>query len=58
MGNAENLTMLDKAHQAWWQWATDNQVTTTNTSPETYKLMCEAFIDGYLKGFTKRITGE
>lgn len=52
----QNLTMLDKAHGAFHKWAEDNNVTMTNTQTETYKLMSEAFVDGYLKGFTKRLT--
>lgn len=52
----ENLTMLDKANNAWVKWAQDNNITSVNTSPETYKLMAEAFVDGYLKGFAKRLT--
>lgn len=58
MGNAENLTMLDKAVLEFYKWSKDNNITLLNTAPETYKLMEEAFTDGYLKGFTKRITGE
>ena len=54
--NAENLTMLDKANNAWVKWAKDNNIDAVNTAPETYKLMSEAFIDGYLKGFAKRLT--
>jgi hypothetical protein len=52
----ENLTMLDKARNAWIKWAEDNNVTMTNTQTETIELMEEAFVDGYLKGFTKRLT--
>ena len=51
-----NLTMLDKARNAWIKWAEDNNVTMTNTQTETIELMEEAFVDGYLKGFTKRLT--
>ena len=54
--NTENLTMLDKANNAWVKWATENNIDAVNTQPETYKLMAEAFVDGYLKGFTKRLT--
>lgn len=54
--NTENLTMLDKARNAWIKWAEDNNIAITNTQPETYRLMSEAFVDGYLKGFTKRLT--
>ena len=56
MSNTENLTMLDKARNAWIKWAEDNNVTMTNTQTETIELMEEAFVDGYLKGFTKRLT--
>lgn len=52
----ENLTMLDKARNAWFKWATDNNITVSNTQLETFKLMEEAFVDGYLKGFAKRLT--
>lgn len=52
----ENLTMLDKANLAWRRWAEDNNVAITTTEPQTYRLMSEAFVDGYLKGFTKRLT--
>ena len=56
MDNLKNLTMLDKARNAWIKWAEDNNIAITNTQPETYRLMSEAFVDGYLKGFTKRLT--
>lgn len=52
----ENLTMLDKANVAFYKWANDNNISLTNTQPETFKLMEEAFVDGYLKGFAKRLT--
>lgn len=52
----ENLTMLDKAYHAWVKWANDNSINLTNTQQETYDLMQEAFVDGYLKGFAKRLT--
>lgn len=56
MSNAEELTMLDKARNEWRTWADANNITPTNTQSETYDLMHEAFIDGYLKGFVKRIS--
>lgn len=56
MGNAEELTMLDKATTAWLEWAKTNNIDATNTQQETYHLMHEAFVDGYLKGFVKRIS--
>ena len=52
----ENLTMLEKANVAFYKWSRDNDITLLNTQPETYRLMSEAFVDGYLKGFTKRLT--
>ncbi len=56
MSNAEELTMLDKATTAWLEWAKTNNIDATNTQQETYHLMREAFEDGYLKGFVKRLT--
>ncbi len=56
MSNAEELTMLDKATTAWIEWAKANNIDATNTQQETYHLMREAFEDGYLKGFVKRIS--
>ena len=56
MSNAEELTMLDKATTAWIEWAKANNIDATNTQQETYHLMREAFEDGYLKGFVKRLT--
>lgn len=53
--NSED-SIMHKAGQAWLKWATDNNITATNTSPETYDLMQEAFIDGYINGFVKRFT--
>ena len=49
-------SIMHKANRAWVKWATDNNITATNTSPETYKLMAEAFVDGYTNGFVKRFT--
>ena len=49
-------SIIRRAGWAWQKWADDNGITPTNTQPETYKLMSEAFIDGYLSGFTKRFT--
>ena len=56
MSNAEELTMLDKATTAWIDWAKANNIDATTTQQETYHLMREAFTDGYLKGFVKRIS--
>jgi hypothetical protein len=56
MGNAEDLTMLDKAKREWRIWAEQNNIHAQNTQTETRELMEEAFIDGYLKGFVKRIS--
>lgn len=56
MSKTENLTMLDKANLAFYKWSKDNDISLTNTQPETFKLMEEAFVDGYLKGFAKRLT--
>ena len=53
---AEELTMLDKANLAWQEWAGHNNIDAMNTTRETYVLMHEAFTDGYLKGFVKRIS--
>ena len=52
----KELTMLDKANLAWQEWANENNVHATNTTRETYVLMHDAFVDGYLSGFTKRFT--
>lgn len=49
-------SIMHKAYQAWLKWAQDNDITPKNTQFETLKLMSEAFIDGYLNGFTKRFT--
>lgn len=49
-------SIMHKANRAWVKWATDNNINATNTSPETYKLMAEAFVDGYTNGFVKRFT--
>lgn len=60
MGNpdmmSDNPTIMTTAQMEWVDWATENKVTPTNTQPETYVLMQEAFIDGYVNGFTKRFT--
>lgn len=53
--NSED-SIMHKANRAWVKWATDNNINATNTSPETYKLMAEAFVDGYTNGFVKRFT--
>ena len=44
--NSED-SIMHKAVQAWVKWANDNSINLTNTSPETYKLMAEAFIEAY-----------
>ena len=49
-------SIVQRASRAWFKWATDNNIAHANTDGETYKLMSEAFIDGYLNGFTKRFT--
>ena len=49
-------SIMHKANRAWVKWATDNNITATNTQQETYDLMQEAFIDGYTNGFVKRFT--
>lgn len=56
MSNAEELTMLEKAQAEFLIWAKANDITQTNTQLETLELMSEAFVDGYLKGFVKRIS--
>jgi hypothetical protein len=56
MSNAEELTMLEKARREWQIWAEQNNIHALNTQTETRELMEEAFIDGYLKGFVKRLT--
>jgi hypothetical protein len=54
--NPQEDSILDKAHRAWFEWARDNNFNTLNTQLETFKLMGNAFVDGYLSGFTKRFT--
>ncbi len=53
---SESPTVMDRAEIEWYAWAKENNIDHTNTTPETYKLMAEAFMDGYLSGFTKRFT--
>jgi hypothetical protein len=55
-GNVQTDSITHKASRAWVKWAIDNNIDPTNTSPETYMLMSDAFVDGYLSGFTKRFT--
>ena len=53
-GNSEGI--VGQAERAWIKWAKDNDITRMNTERETFKLMEEAFIDGYTNGFVKRFT--
>ena len=53
--NSED-SIVHRASRAWLKWATDNNINIRNTTPETYTLMQEAFIDGYTNGFVKRFT--
>lgn len=55
-GNVQEDSIMHKASRAWFKWSRDNDITPINTQHETLKLMEEAFIDGYLNGFTKRFT--
>jgi hypothetical protein len=55
-GSSED-TIEARAHLAWYKWAKESNVDLNTADPETYELMKDAFIDGYLNGFTKRITG-
>jgi hypothetical protein len=55
-GNVQTDSITHKACRAWVKWAIDNNIDPTNTTPETYMLMSDAFVDGYLSGFTKRFT--
>ncbi len=54
--NSED-TIEARAHLAWYKWAKENNIDPNTADPETYELMKDAFVDGYLNGFTKRITG-
>ena len=54
--NKATGTIMDRADMEWTAWAKENNITTTNTQPETLSLMYEAFVDGYTNGFTKRFT--
>jgi hypothetical protein len=50
-------TIEARAHLAWYKWTKESNIDPNTADPETYELMKDAFIDGYLNGFTKRITG-
>ena len=52
----ESSTIMHRAEVEWGKWAGENDITVLNTSPDTYQLMQEAFIDGYTNGFVKRFT--
>jgi len=52
----ESSTIMHRAEVEWGKWAKENDITVLNTSPDTYQLMQEAFIDGYTNGFVKRFT--
>lgn len=54
--NSED-TIEARAHLAWYKWTRESNIDPNTADPETYELMKDAFIDGYLNGFTKRITG-
>ena len=54
--NSED-TIEARAYIAWFKWAKESNIDPNTADPETYELMKDAFIDGYLNGFTKRITG-
>jgi hypothetical protein len=53
---SNNSTIMEKAGTEWRKWATENNISPTNTTPETYMLMQDAFVDGYTNGFVKRFT--
>ena len=49
--------MMAIAMNAWFEWSENNDLRRADVDLKKYELMRDALIDGYLNGFTKRITG-
>ncbi len=54
----ENESLVSQAVDAWKVWTDIHELHQTEMSPEGWKWIREAFVDGYLRGVQKKITGE
>lgn len=54
----EDTSLVGSAMECFHEWKKAYDITDTNVSPETLIIAREAFIDGYLRGVQKKITGE
>ena len=54
----EDSTLLGEAINAWGNWCEAHGFHAHTVSPETYTWVREAYVDAYLRGVQKKITGE
>lgn len=54
----EDMGMVSQAIDRWKEWMDAHEIYATNTTPESLAWIREAFVDGYLRGVQKKITGE
>ena len=54
----ESMSMVSEAIDRFTEWTNAHELSPLNCSPETFTWVREAFVDGYLRGMQKKITGE
>ena len=54
----EDTSLVGQAMEFFHDWKKAYDITDTNVTPETLIITREAFVDGYLRGVQKKITGE
>lgn len=54
----EDIGMVSQAIDRWKEWMDAHELHATNMSPESWAWVREAYVDGYLRGVQKKITGE
>lgn len=54
----EDITMVSQAIDRFSEWADAHELSPLSMTPETWTWVREAFVDGYLRGVQKKITGE
>ena len=56
--NKDGTGIISEAIDRWKEWTDAHEMHQINTQPETWVWAREAFVDGYLRGVQKKITGE
>lgn len=56
--NKDTTGIISEAIDRWKEWTDAHEIHQVNTTPETWVWAREAFVDGYLRGVQKKITGE